>query len=180
MITCPKCGQANDGSAMNCTNCHINLQWALENATVIEEGRQRDLEECASSLIVTTTDSIEGRITSEYLGVLAVEELRDSTGEFLGSSDVADTPGVASTPLSAAIRDARQAGLSKLREQAAIIDADAVVGTSIDYVLLSSSLVMVAVRGTAVRWLPRKSGGVDGGTLASAVTDVLGIALGGG
>lgn len=41
-ILCPKCGHQNDPSAMNCANCRINLEWALENwdALMEEEKKQ--------------------------------------------------------------------------------------------------------------------------------------------
>lgn len=31
MIVCPRCSYENEDSAMNCANCRVNLQWALEN-----------------------------------------------------------------------------------------------------------------------------------------------------
>jgi len=41
MIVCPRCSYKNEDSAMNCANCRINLQWALEN---LQEAAQRDLQ----------------------------------------------------------------------------------------------------------------------------------------
>jgi hypothetical protein len=41
MITCPRCSYENEDSAMNCANCRINLQWALEN---LQEAARHNLE----------------------------------------------------------------------------------------------------------------------------------------
>jgi hypothetical protein len=45
MITCPKCGHENSDSAMNCSRCRINLQWAVEN--IREEVQSREVEAAA-------------------------------------------------------------------------------------------------------------------------------------
>jgi hypothetical protein len=45
-VTCPKCGTENPATAMNCMNCRINLQYALEHRDEIELARQhRDVLE---------------------------------------------------------------------------------------------------------------------------------------
>jgi hypothetical protein len=31
MVRCPRCGHENEPAARNCSNCRINLAWALEN-----------------------------------------------------------------------------------------------------------------------------------------------------
>ena len=36
IIICPKCGHTNRASAMNCENCHINLEWAQANQSSFE------------------------------------------------------------------------------------------------------------------------------------------------
>lgn len=39
MIVCPKCGHENDDQAMNCADCGINLEWALENLAEVAQMR---------------------------------------------------------------------------------------------------------------------------------------------
>jgi hypothetical protein len=36
MIVCPKCGQENPDRTQTCTECHIDLDWALANAGEVE------------------------------------------------------------------------------------------------------------------------------------------------
>lgn len=36
MIVCPRCSQENEDSAMNCVNCGMNIQWALESRNKVD------------------------------------------------------------------------------------------------------------------------------------------------
>ena len=40
-ITCPRCGRKNPATATNCTNCRINLQYALEHLDELDFARER-------------------------------------------------------------------------------------------------------------------------------------------
>ncbi len=35
MTVCPKCGYQNKDTLQNCTNCHINLKWAVKKASML-------------------------------------------------------------------------------------------------------------------------------------------------
>lgn len=49
------------------------------------------------------------------------------------------------------LRDAREAAMAELTAEARAKRADAVVGIDIDYEIISDSMMMVSVSGTAVR-----------------------------
>lgn len=48
------------------------------------------------------------------------------------------------------LRDARQTAMSELEQEAQAMGADAVVGIDLDYEIISDSMMMVSVSGTAV------------------------------
>jgi len=170
MIKCPRCGYDNENSSTNCANCRINLQWAQENVSVIEEQQlEAELADFDAELtrklerqvIVTTVPSVEGRAVAEYLGILAVEEPCDSISSFLGDAGIKAGFGLTSELFTTAFGKTRESALHKLRAQAVQIGADAVVGTTIDYLQVSSDLVMGAVQGTAVRLSPIAANAAD-------------------
>lgn len=44
-IICPKCGTENPANAMNCKNCRINLNLALEHPDMLESVKQDTVQE---------------------------------------------------------------------------------------------------------------------------------------
>jgi hypothetical protein len=54
MIICPKCGQENHESSMNCSHCHINLQRAVENLG--EEAQSPEAEAAVGEVPVPAPD----------------------------------------------------------------------------------------------------------------------------
>ena len=158
MIKCAKCGYENAAAATNCANCRVNLQWAAQHLSTEPEWSgaegaepEAGLITARDELVITTTFSIEGRVITEYLGLLAVEVVHDSHYEFRKGKGITDAIGITSEIFRSVFSDVREAALDELREQALDLGADAVVGASLDYLPVSSSLVMVAIRGTAVK-----------------------------
>ena len=103
-------------------------------------------------MIITTTNSIEGRQIQDYLGVVfgemisGIDFVRDFTAEltyFFGGRSNSDEEELV---------DARKTALRELEERAARLGADAVVGVKMDYEVLGSDngMLMVTVSGTAV------------------------------
>jgi len=156
MIECPKCGFSNQEDASNCSNCNVNLQWALENTDQLideaEAKRRRDeLDERLSNFIATTTFNIEGKKIVGYLGVYGSEVVL-GTGLLseLGGG-IADILGTRAGGFQSKLRKAREDALSELKHQAFLDGADAIVGLDIDYSRLTSNLLMVIASGTAVK-----------------------------
>ena len=94
-------------------------------------------------MIVTTTNTVQGRSISEYLGIVFGEEVAGEgfsgwLGNFEGS-----------------FINLRNQALNEMCQNAAGLGANAVVGVSIDYTSIdvtnSDDSMMVTVTGTAVR-----------------------------
>ena len=104
-------------------------------------------------MIITTTQSIEGREISEYMGIVfgevvtGVNFLKD-----LGAG-LRDIFGGRSSGYENELMRAREEALEEIEERAKRMGADAVVGCKMDYEVLGQggSMLMVTVSGTAVR-----------------------------
>lgn len=104
-------------------------------------------------MIITTTQSIEGREISEYMGIVfgevvsGVNFLRD-----LGAG-LRDFFGGRSSGYENELMRAREEALEEIEERARRMGADAVVGCKMDYEVLgqNGSMLMVTVSGTAVK-----------------------------
>ena len=104
-------------------------------------------------MIVSTTPTIEGRPVRDYLGVVAGEAILGANifrDVFAGIRDVI---GGRSGSYEKVLREAREAALREMQDDARRLGADAVVGVDYDYETLGAngSMLMVAVSGTAVR-----------------------------
>jgi uncharacterized protein YbjQ (UPF0145 family)/ribosomal protein L40E len=159
MIVCPKCGHSNDNAADNCSNCRVNLKWALENvdqfkSEAIKEEKHAELAKFKANLILTTTYSVESRAITEYLDVLTGEVVL-GTGVLseLGAG-IADLFGTRASGFQKKLRDAKSAALDAIKDQAVRVGADAIVGMDIDYMTLANNMLMVTATGTAVKLLP--------------------------
>lgn len=104
-------------------------------------------------MIITTTQSIEGREISDYMGIVFGEVV---TGvNFLKDfgAGLRDFFGGRSSGYENELMRAREEALEEIEERARRIGADAVVGCKMDYEVLgqNGSMLMVTVSGTAVR-----------------------------
>ena len=104
-------------------------------------------------MIVTSTDSVEGRQITQYLGIVAGEAIMGVNVFRDLFSSVRDFVGGRAGGYQAALRDARVAAFADLEEAARARGADAVVGVDVDYEVLGkeNGMLMVSVNGTAVR-----------------------------
>ncbi|MGN0135981.1 putative heavy metal-binding protein [Anaerotignum sp.] len=105
-------------------------------------------------MIVTTTNSIEGKKIVEYKGIVfgevisGVNMIKDMmaglTNIFGGRSNTYETELIA----------ARENAIREMQERAAQMGANAVVGVDIDYEVLGADngMLMVTASGTAVRY----------------------------
>ena len=104
-------------------------------------------------MIITTTQSIEGREISDYMGIVFGEVV---TGvNFLKDfgAGLRDFFGGRSSGYENELMRAREEALEEIEERARRMGADAVVGCKMDYEVLGAngSMLMVTVSGTAVR-----------------------------
>jgi len=104
-------------------------------------------------MIVTTTDSVEGKRIVEHLGVVAGEAILGVNMFRDLFSGIRDIVGGRAGGYQNALRDAREAAFADLIASAQDRGANAVVGVDIDYEVLGkeNGMLMVSINGTAVR-----------------------------
>lgn len=105
-------------------------------------------------MIVSTTNSIDGRTIAEYRGIVTGEAILGTNifRDFFAS--IRDIVGGRSGAYESALREAREIALKEMGEEASRLGANAVVGVDLDYENISagnnSSMLMVSASGTAV------------------------------
>ncbi len=104
-------------------------------------------------MIVTSTDSVEGRPVVQYLSIVAGEAIMGVNVFRDLFSSVRDIVGGRAGGYQAALREAREAAFADMQDAARSLGADAIVGVDVDYEVLGkeNGMLMVSVNGTAVR-----------------------------
>lgn len=104
-------------------------------------------------MIVTSTESVEGRRITHYLGMVAGEAILGVNIFRDLFSSIRDVVGGRAGGYQNALRDAREAAFADLTAAAQALGADAIVGVDIDYEVLGkeNGMLMVSINGTAVR-----------------------------
>lgn len=104
-------------------------------------------------MLVTTTNSIEGRKIAEYKGLVAGEAILGANvfRDFFAS--IRDVVGGRSGSYERVLTDARNTAVADMIANAKDLGANAVIGVDIDYETVGSngSMLMVTAAGTAVR-----------------------------
>lgn len=105
-------------------------------------------------MIISTTESIEGRRIAGYLGVVSGDAVMGTNvfrDMFAGLRDIV---GGRSGSYEKELKKAKRLALEEMVEEAEELGADAVVGVDLDYEHLGSdnrSMLMVSANGTAVK-----------------------------
>jgi len=104
-------------------------------------------------MIITTTNGVDGRMATEYLGVVTGEVIVGANIFRDLFASVRDIVGGRSGSYESAMRDARKAAFAEVEAEARELGAHAVIGVDIDYEVLGQggSMLMVSVSGTAVK-----------------------------
>lgn len=104
-------------------------------------------------MILTTTQTIEGRTIVEYKGIVFGEVISGVNFFKDFGAGIRNLIGGRSSSYEKELLDARRKALSELEERARLMGADAVVGIDIDYEVLGEGggMLMVTASGTAVR-----------------------------
>ena len=105
-------------------------------------------------MIVSTTDNVPGRETTEILGVVAGEAILGVNVFRDLVAGLRDFFGGRSGGYQKALREAREHALADMQEEAKELGADAIVGLDIDYESIDTqkgAMLMVSCNGTAVR-----------------------------
>ncbi len=105
-------------------------------------------------MIVTTTDSVEGRRIGIYLGIVSGEAVLGTNIFRDFFAGIRDIVGGRSGSYEKELRRAKEVALEAMTEQAKDLGADAVVGVDLDYEHIGTgdrSMLMVTANGTAVK-----------------------------
>jgi uncharacterized protein YbjQ (UPF0145 family) len=104
-------------------------------------------------MIITTTNTVEGRAITEYVGIVTGEAIIGANvfKDFFAS--ITDIIGGRSGSYERSLKKAQTIALEELEKRADEMGADAVLGLDLDYEVLGdkASMLMVTVSGTAVR-----------------------------
>lgn len=102
-------------------------------------------------MIVTTTESVEGRQIVAYLGVVSGEAVYGANvfRDFFAS--IRDVIGGRAGGYEKVLKDGKKVAVEDMIEEARALGADAIVGVDIDYENIGQSMLMVSANGTAVK-----------------------------
>jgi uncharacterized protein YbjQ (UPF0145 family) len=105
-------------------------------------------------MILTTTPSIEGKPTRDYLGIVTGEAILGANVVKDFFAGIRDIVGGRSGSYEKELRKAREIALEELREEAERAGANAVIGIDLDYETVGQggSMLMVTASGTAIRY----------------------------
>ncbi|MEC3862978.1 heavy metal-binding domain-containing protein [Mesobacterium sp. TK19101] len=101
-------------------------------------------------MIVTTTNTIEGRKIRTYHGIVVGEAIMGANVVRDIFASITDIVGGRSGAYESKLQDARDTALRELEQRAAAFGANAVVGVDLDYEVVGQSMLMVSASGTAV------------------------------
>lgn len=105
-------------------------------------------------MIITTTDSIEGRATTQYLGVVSGEAVMGTNIFRDFFAGIRDIVGGRSGSYEKELRSAKDLAMEEITTQARELGADAIVAVDLDYESIGGgdkSMLMVCANGTAVK-----------------------------
>ena len=102
-------------------------------------------------MLIVTTDSIDGRQVSQYLGIVSGDAIVGANmfRDFFAS--VRDVVGGRAGGYEKALRGAKDGAIEDMIEQAREMGADAVLAVDLDYETVGDTMLMVSANGTAVK-----------------------------
>jgi uncharacterized protein YbjQ (UPF0145 family) len=104
-------------------------------------------------MIITTTNTVEGKTIREYKGIVTGEAILGANimRDIFGG--IRDIIGGRAGAYEESLREARQTALQEMEAEAEAVGANAVIGVDIDYEVIGEqgSMMMVSASGTAVK-----------------------------
>ncbi|NKE37874.1 YbjQ family protein [Natronococcus sp. JC468] len=104
-----------------------------------------------TDVTVTTTDGLDGREVTEYLGVVSGEAIMGANVVSDIAAGIRDVVGGRSDSYEKKVEKGRTEALADIRMEAEELGADAVVGATFDYEEMGEGMLWVNLSGTAVR-----------------------------
>ncbi len=104
-------------------------------------------------MILSTTNTIEGKPVNDYLGIVTGETIIGANifKDFFAS--IRDIVGGRSGSYERVLREAKDTALKEMQEEAIKLNANAVIGVDLDYETVGKNggMLMVTASGTAVK-----------------------------
>src|SRR5262245_34148293 len=105
-------------------------------------------------MILTTTDTVEGKKVTAYLGIVSADAMMGTNVFRDMFAKVRDVVGGRVGSYEKVFGEAKQMALNDLTEKAKQLGADAVIGIDLDYEILGAddkTMLLVSANGTAVK-----------------------------
>ena len=104
-------------------------------------------------MIITTTNTIEGKHINSYLGIVTGETIIGANLFKDLFASITDLVGGRSSSYEKVLREAKETALQEMEQKAASLGANAIVGVDLDYETLgkANGMLMVTASGTAVK-----------------------------
>ena len=105
-------------------------------------------------MLLTTTNTIEGRQITQYYGIVSGETIIGANMFKDFFAGIRDIVGGRAGSYESVLREAKEIAMKEMSEQAKSMGANAVIGIDLDYetVGANGSMLMVTAAGTAVRY----------------------------
>jgi len=103
-------------------------------------------------MITTTTNTIEGKKITVYLGIVTGETIIGANIFRDFFAGIRDIVGGRSGAYEEVLKEARETALREMQEKAGQLGANAVLGVDLDYETIGQSMLMVTSSGTAVKY----------------------------
>ena len=105
-------------------------------------------------MIITTTDSVEGRRIGMYVGIVAGQAVLGTNVFRDFFAGIRDIVGGRAGSYEKELRRAKKMAIEDMEEEAQDLGADAIIGVDLDYEHIGTgerSMLMVSANGTAVK-----------------------------
>jgi uncharacterized protein YbjQ (UPF0145 family) len=105
-------------------------------------------------MIVTTTDGIDGKPVTQYLGVVSGEAIMGTNVFRDIFASIRDIVGGRAGAYETSLKEGKDTALQEMIEEALLLGADAIVGVDLDYEVIGGdqkTMLMVSANGTAVK-----------------------------
>lgn len=105
-------------------------------------------------MVITTTDSVEGRRIGTYVGIVAGQAVLGTNVFRDFFAGIRDIVGGRAGSYEKELRRAKKMAIEDMEEEAQDLGADAIIGVDLDYEHIGSgerSMLMVSANGTAVK-----------------------------
>ena len=102
-------------------------------------------------MIVTTTNTLDGKTVEEYLGIVSGEAIMGANvvRDFLAG--ISDIIGGRSGAYENKLAEGREIAIKEMMDKARRLGADAVIGVDLDFETLRDGMMMCIATGTAVK-----------------------------